>query len=99
MLEVSLFDEVHADASLGEQADDGLLALADDEHVVHTGGEGVALGVLDVGDVEGARVLLDVLEDTDSADVVATDNDELGAILELDQAFNFTSSEIELKGY
>jgi hypothetical protein len=62
----------------------------------------VTVGVLDVGNVEGARVSLDVLEDTDSADVVTTDDQNLGTILVLDKALNFTGLEVQLlpnRGY
>jgi len=59
-------------------------------------------GVLDVSNIEGARVSLDVLEDTDSADVVTTDDQNLGTILVLDKALNFTGLEVQLlpnRGY
>lgn len=94
--DVSLLDEAEADASLGEDGDEGLLALANDEHVGRAGGERVACGVLDVGDVEAAGVLLDVLEHADSADVVAADDDHLGAVLVLDNAFDFACLEVKL---
>ncbi len=56
----------------------------------------VAVGVLDVSNVEGAGVALDVLEDTDSADVVTTDDEDLSAVLVLDEALNFTALEVKL---
>jgi hypothetical protein len=62
----------------------------------------VAVGVLDVGNVEGARVSLDVLEHSDSADVVTTDNQNLGTILVLNEALNFAGLEVQLipnRGY
>ena len=56
----------------------------------------VTVGILDVSNVEGAGVALDVLEDTDSADVVTTDDEDLGAVLVLDEALNFAGLEIKL---
>ena len=62
----------------------------------------VSLGVLDVSNVEGAGVSLDVLEDTDSADVVTTDDHNLSTVLVLDEALNFAGLEVQLltgRGY
>ena len=56
----------------------------------------VTIGILDVSNVEGAGVTLDVLENTDSADVVTTDNEDLSAVLVLDEALNFTALEVKL---
>lgn len=94
--EVSLFDEAELDAAGGEQADDGLLALADDEHVARAGREVVAVRVLDVRDVEAGGVLLDVLQHADTPDVVATDDQHLGTVLVLDEALDFASLEVQL---
>lgn len=57
----------------------------------------VTVGVLDVGNVEAAGVSLDVLEHTDTTDVVTTDDEHLGAVLVLDEALNFTALEVNLK--
>jgi len=56
----------------------------------------VALGVLDVSNVEGAGVSLDVLEDTNTTDVVTTDNEDLSAVLVLDEALNFAALKVNL---
>ena len=56
----------------------------------------VTCGVLDVSNVEGAGVSLDVLEDTDTTDVVTTDDENLSAVLVLDEALNFTSLKVKL---
>ena len=72
---VSFLDEGELDTSGGEETDDWFLAFSDNEHIVNSGGEMVLGGVLDVGNVEGARVLLNVLEDTYSTNIV-TSNDE-----------------------
>ena len=57
----------------------------------------VTSSVLDVSNVEAAGVSLDVLENTDSADVVTTDDDDLGTILVGDEALNFTALKVNLK--
>jgi hypothetical protein len=56
----------------------------------------VALGVLDVSNVEGAGVSLDVLEDTNTTDVVTADNEDLSAVLVLDEALNFAALKVNL---
>ena len=56
----------------------------------------VTIAILDVSNVEGAGVTLDVLENTDSADVVTTDDEDLSAVLVLDEALNFTALEVKL---
>ena len=50
--EVSLFEEAELDTLGGEEGDDSLLALANDEHVGRTGGDVVTSRVLNVGNVE-----------------------------------------------
>ncbi len=57
----------------------------------------MAVGVLNVGNVEAAGVLLDVLEDTDSTDVVTTDDQNLSAVLVLNEALNFAGLEVKLQ--
>lgn len=56
----------------------------------------VACGVLDVSNVEGAGVSLDVLEDTNTTDVVTTDDEHLSTVLVLDEAFNFAALKVNL---
>jgi hypothetical protein len=57
----------------------------------------VATGVLDVGDLVGTGVVLDVLEDTNTTDVVTTDDEDGGAVVELDNTVELTSLKVELK--
>ena len=56
----------------------------------------VTVEILDVSDIERARVSLDVLEHSDSADVVTTDDHNLGSIFVLKEAFNFSCLEVQL---
>jgi hypothetical protein len=57
----------------------------------------VATGVLDVGDLVGTGVVFDVLEDTNTTDVVTTDDEDGGAVVELDNTVDLTSLKVELK--
>ena len=57
----------------------------------------MSCGVLDVGDVEAGGVLLDVLEHSDSTDVVTTNDQNLSSVFVLNEAFNFSSLKIQLQ--
>ena len=72
---VSFLDEGELDTSSGEETDDWFLAFTDNEHIVNSSGEMVLVGVLNVGNIEGTGVLLDVLENTYSTNIV-TSNDQ-----------------------
>jgi hypothetical protein len=56
----------------------------------------VVVAVLNVGNVEAARVLLDVLEHTDTTDVVTTNDQDEGALLILNEALYFAVLEVQL---
>jgi hypothetical protein len=97
VLLVTLLNEGKTDTlSLGE-GNKGLFAVTDDENVGETGGKSVATGVLDVGDLVGTGVVFDVLEDTNTTDVVTTDDEDGGAVVKLDNTVDLTSLKIELK--
>ena len=70
--EFFFFLERKFDSLGGEEGDDGFLSLSDDEDVVDSSGEGVAIGILDMGDSEATRVLLNVLKNSDSANIVSS---------------------------
>jgi hypothetical protein len=69
---VSFFDKRKLDTLLLGEGDNGFLAGADAENVGKTGSETVTTGVLNVSDLVGTGMVLDVLEDTDATDIVAT---------------------------
>ena len=56
----------------------------------------MALSILNVSDIKAAGVLFDVLEDTDSSNVVTTNSQNLGTVLILDEALDFSSLKIQL---
>mmetsp|Transcript_29751 Transcript_29751/g.88351 ORF Transcript_29751/g.88351 Transcript_29751/m.88351 type:complete len:267 (+) Transcript_29751:42-842(+) len=66
----AVLDDAELDAVALGQRDPRLGALADDEDVLQARGEGVAHGILDVDDLEGARVPLAVGDGAHTADVV-----------------------------
>lgn len=53
---VTFLSDAQFDTFALRQRDVGLDGFADDEHVRQTGGEDMALAILNVNDVEGARV-------------------------------------------
>jgi len=83
--------------ALGER-DEGLLAFADDEDVAQTGSERVTVGIFDVGNFVRTRVVVNVLENTDTTDVVSAGHEDGGAILELDEAIDFVGLEVKFDG-
>ena len=93
---VSLLDQAELDALALGEGDQGLLALTDHEDVAKTGGESVATGVLNVGDLVGSRVVLNVLQDAHSADIVSADNEHGSTVLELDESVNLVALQVKL---
>ena len=93
---VTLLNEGKSDSLASWEGDDWLLAIANNEDVRKTGGKGVAMGVLDVGDFVGTGVVFDVLEDTDTTDVVSAGSEDEGAVIEFDDSVNLTSLKVKL---
>jgi len=91
---VTLLDEGLGETlSLG-QGDDGVLGLSDDEDVLLTRSEGVAIGILNVSNIVGTGVGLNVLEDTHTANIVTTLDENGGTVVEFDHAIDFISLEV-----
>ena len=79
------------------KSDDGLLSrAADDENVSETGGEVVACLVLDVDDVVGTLVALNVLEHADTTDIVSALDVNLSSILEFNHLIDVSSLQVKL---
>lgn len=93
---VTLLNEGKSDSLASWEGDDWFLAIANNEDVRKTGGKGVAMGVLDVGDFVGTGVVFDVLEDTDTTDVVSAGSEDEGAVIEFDDSVNLTSLKVKL---
>ena len=86
------------DATALGEGDLGLVGGADDEDVAKSGGEGVALGVLDGDDVEGTLVALNVLEGTNAAGVAALGEHDHGSELELEDVGHLAGGNVDLDG-
>ena len=54
------------------------------------------VGILNVSNIEAAGMSLDVLEHADATDTVSTDNEDLSAILVLNEALNFSGLKVQL---
>ena len=54
------------------------------------------MSVLNVGDFVGTGVVFNVLEDTDTTDVVSAGSEDEGAVIEFDDSVDLTSLEIKL---
>lgn len=93
---VTLLNEGKSDSFASWEGDDWLLAIANNEDVRKTGGKGVAMGVFDVSDFVGTGVVFDVLEDTDTTDVVSAGSENEGAVIEFDDSVNLTSLKVKL---
>ena len=65
-----LFQDVQIETFFFRKADDWLL-VSDDEHVSNSGGEGLAVAVTNVGDIETSSVFFNVHQLTDSPNVVS----------------------------
>jgi hypothetical protein len=95
---VSFFDKRKLDTLLLGEGDNGFLAGADAENVGKTGSETVTTGVLNVSDLVGTGMVLDVLEDTDATDIVSSSDEDTGTVLELEAGIDITGGEVELDG-
>jgi hypothetical protein len=82
---------------LGE-GDNSILLSTNAENVAETGSEDVTLGISDVGDLVGTGMVLDVLKDTDTTNVITTGTENLGVVLKLDNAVDLVGLQIELHG-
>jgi len=91
-----LFDEREADALSLRQGNDGVLSDTHAENVAKTGGESVATGVLNMGDLVGTGMLLDVLEDTDATNVITTGTEDRGTVFELQDGIDSVGLKVEL---
>lgn len=92
----SLLDEGASLSSKLWKSDKRLLSLSNDENVRKTGGEGVSCVILDMDDLVGTWVVLNVHEGTNTTDIVSSSDEDLGAILEFDNSVNLARAEVKL---
>ena len=96
-LVVSLLNKGSPDTLQLWKSDKGLLVLSDNENVGESGGEDVSSGVLDLDDLVGTWMVLNVHEGTNTTDIVSTLDEDGASVLALDDAVDFTGLEVELK--
>ena len=92
-----LVDESELETLTLGEGNDGFLSFSNGEHIAETGGETLAGLVSNGGDFVGTGVVVDVLEHTDSTDIVSSVNDHVGAVLEFDDSIDFSGFKVELK--
>jgi len=98
LLLLLLLNEGELDATTTGEGNERLLAGADSEDVVRASGEGLASKILDVDDAVAARVVLDLLEETDTTQVAAGgDHDEV-TNTKLDVVLDLARGEVDLDG-
>lgn len=95
---VSLLDEGKSDTFTSWEGDGCGLAVTDDDDVAHSGGERVAVDVLNVDDIVGTDMLLDGGDHTNSTDVVSASEGDVGTVGHLDDAIDGEGGEVELDG-
>lgn len=95
---VSLLCDGELDTLASGQGHIGLVTLSNDKYVALTGGEGVTVGVLNVDNVEGTRMLLLGYDDSNSAGVTTTSDHAQVSIIEGNDIHDFASGQIQLDG-
>ena len=80
---------------LGE-LDQGLLALTNGEDVAETGREDLTLGVLDMDNLVGTWMVLDMHECANTTNIVTAGNEDSGSIFEFNNAVDLASLKVKL---
>jgi hypothetical protein len=93
---LSLFDEAELDTFTLGNGDSRGLTVTNDENVLQPGGENIALHISDVGNIEGTLMLLDRLKNTNTTNIVSSNEHNRGTVGELDNRLDITSGEINL---
>jgi len=74
-----------------------MLTITDDHNISSSGGEDVAMGILDMGNVEGTWMLLNRLHNTNSANVVSSSEVDGSIVLELEHTGDLTVSQVNFE--
>lgn len=80
------------------KGDDSFLGSSDHEDVLKSGGEGLSSRVDNVGNGVGTWGFLDVLESSDSTNIVTSGQNDLGSLFVLDNSVNVSSLKVKLDG-
>ena len=81
--------------TLGE-LDLRLLTLTNGENVAETSGESLAIDVLDVDNLVGTGVVLDVHEDASTTNIVSSGNEDRSSIFEFNHTIDLSSLKVKL---
>lgn len=92
-----LFHGVEPESLVGWETDPGLLSLSEDHNVSGSGGENLAVGILDVDDIDGTWVLFDVSNLSNSSDVVSSDGIDDVSEVKLGDVFDGVLLNVELQ--
>ena len=92
----SLFEERLSLSTELLKSDKWFLSLSDDENVGKTSSEGVTREILDVHNLIGTWVVLNMHKDTDTTNIVSSSDEDLGTILEFHNSVNLSSSQVIL---
>ena len=94
---VSLFKDAESQTFSFWEGDQGFL-FSDDEDVAFSGGKGLSIGILDMNDIERSEMSFDVLDLSDSTDVVSSSDVAEFSRSVLDPAFDLVLLEVVLDG-
>jgi len=94
----SLLNKAELDTFTLRNGDSRGLTVTNNKSVLDSSGENVALHISDVGNVEGTWMLLDGLEDTNTTNIVSTNEHNRGTVGELDNGLDVTGGEVNLDG-
>ena len=73
------------------------LSSSNHKAVSHSSGEVSATGVFNVSNIKASWMFLDVLENSNSANVVSSSKDDLRSIFEFDETLNFSGLQVQLQ--
>jgi len=83
---ITLFNEGKADTFALGEGDKWLLGVTNNENVGETSSERVTTGVLNMGNLIRTWMVLNMLKDTNTTDVVSAGDEYGGTIIEFDNA-------------
>jgi hypothetical protein len=96
VLGISLLDKRKSNTLSLWNGDSGSLTITNNNDVGKSGGEGLSLGILHMGDLERSWMLLERLEVSNSTNVVSSDEHDGGSWLELNNSTDGSGGEIKL---
>jgi len=93
---ITFLNQTKADTLWLGKGDERFLTITNHENVAETCGEWVTFGVLNVSDFVRTWVVLDVLKNTNTTNIVTTSNKNWSTVVELDNTIDFTAFKVNL---